>query len=157
LEPTAFVTAALIPAAEAAGAAAISPVVRAGIKAKSVSRVKWAFPPEPAVQTVAPGGMRAEDRGAYEISLVYASAAGYPYPAEAPRRGAAEFSPSSGDDSGRFDKNQTEIIRKPEKIRTKTVRSAAENESVNIDQMVSQVYDQLEKRLRFDRRRTGLM
>jgi hypothetical protein len=101
--------------------------------------------------------LRQPDKDAYEMSLIYAFAAGSPYPGQAPRREAAGFSPSRSDDSGGSDKNQAEIIQKPEKIRTKMIQSAPGNESVNIDQMVGQVYDQLEKRLKFDRRRTGLM
>jgi hypothetical protein len=52
---------------------------------------------------------------------------------------------------------QTVLTAEPETVQTKIVRGAPNKETIDIDQMIDQVYDQLEKRLKFDRRRTGLM
>jgi hypothetical protein len=52
---------------------------------------------------------------------------------------------------------QTVPAAAPETVQTKITRNTADTEHMDIDQMINQVYDQLEKRLKFDRRRTGLM
>jgi hypothetical protein len=81
--------------------------------------------------------------------MVHTFSARIPFEPTLPTTGAPEPSAAAGP--------QTILTAEPETVQTKIVRTAPNKEPIDIDQMINQVYDQLEKRLKFDRRRTGLM
>jgi hypothetical protein len=81
--------------------------------------------------------------------MIHASSARFS--AEPPPQAAAAPEPAAAV------RSQADVISAPETVQTRIIRGAANKEAAGLDQMIDQVYDQLERRLKFDRRRTGLM
>jgi hypothetical protein len=97
-------------------------------------------PPKPSVAGAA---------GTYPIQMIH----------NAPLRRPSETVPQAAaiPEPPAASQTHTVLTADPETIQTKIIRSAPAQQTPDLNQMINQVYDQLEKRLKFDRRRTGLM